>query len=123
MMLPVGFEQEDQKQDGTASPCQRIGPGNHLKDREESECCGDVDDTQAAPEKQHSSHWHNSIATAPHDTGRAMGKGQQEEKQADNVSVNSAVSNRFLRTAKNFQCIWNEEVNQKSGNFSGDHAK
>ena len=52
MMLPVGFEQEDQKQDGTASPCQRIGPGNHLKDREESECCGDVDDTQAAPEKQ-----------------------------------------------------------------------
>ena len=77
MMLPVGFEQEDQKQDGTASPCQRIGPGNHLKDREEPECCGDVDDTQAAPEKQHSSHWHNSIAAASHHTGRAMGKGQQ----------------------------------------------
>ena len=123
MMLPVGFEQEDQKQDGTASPCQRIGPGNHLKDREESECCGDVDDTQAAPEKQHSRHWHNSIAAAPHDTGSAVGKGQQEKEQTDNMGVNSAVSNRFLRTAKNFQCIWNEEVNQKSGNFSGDHAK
>ena len=64
MMLPVGFEQEDQKQDGTASPCQWIGPGNHLKDWEEPECCGDVDDTQAAPEKQHSRHWHNSIAAA-----------------------------------------------------------
>ena len=123
MMLPVGFEQEDQKQDGTASPCQWIGPGNHLKDREEPECCGDVDDTQAAPEKQHSRHWYNSIAAAPHDTGSAVGKGQQEKEQTDNMGVNSAVSNRFLRTAKNFQCIWNEEVNQKSGNFSGDHAK
>lgn len=123
MMLPVGFEQEDQKQDGTASPCQRIGPGNHLKDREESECCGDVDDTQAAPEKQHSSHWYNSIAAASHHTGRAMGKGQQEEKQADNVSVNSAVGNGFLCTAENLQCIWNKKVDQKSGNLSGDHAK
>lgn len=119
MMLPVGFEQEDQKQDGTASPCQRIGPGNHLKDREEPECCGDVDDTQAAPEKQHSSHWHNSIAAASHHTGRAMGKGQQEEKQADNVGVNSAVGNGFLCTAENLQCIWNKKVDQKSGNLSG----
>ena len=98
MMLPVGFEQEDQKQDGTASPCQWIGPGNHLKDWEEPECCGDVDDTQAAPEKQHSRHWHNSIAAASHHTGGAMGKGQQEEKQADNVGVNSAVGNGFLCT-------------------------
>ena len=123
MMLPVGFEQEDQKQDGTASPCQRIGPGNHLKDREEPECCGDVDDTQAAPEKQHSRHWHNSIAAASHHTGGAMGKGQQEEKQADNVGVNGAVGNGFLCTAENLQCIWNKKVDQKSGNLSGDHAK
>ena len=122
-MLPVGFEQEDQKQDGTASPCQRIGPGNHLKDREEPECCGDVDDTQAAPEKQHSRHWHNSIAAASHHTGGAMGKGQQEEKQADNVGVNGAVGNGFLCTAENLQCIWNKKVDQKSGNLSGDHAK
>ena len=98
MMLPVGFEQEDQKQDGTASPCQRI-------------------------EKQHSRHWHNSIAAASHHTGRAMGKGQQEEKQADNVGVNSAVGNGFLCTAENLQCIWNKKVDQKSGNLSGDHAK
>ena len=123
MMLPVGFEQEDQKQDGTASPCQWIGPGNHLKDWEEPECCGDVDDTQAAPEKQHSRHWHNSIAAASHHTGGAMGKGQQEEKQADNVGVNSAVGNGFLCTAENLQCIWNKKVEQKSGNLSGDHAK
>lgn len=123
MMLPVGFEQEDQKQDGTASPCQRIGPGNHLKDREEPECCGDVDDTQAAPEKQHSRHWHNSIAAASHHTGGAMGKGQQEEKQADNVGVNGAVGNGFLCTAENLQCIWNKKVDQKSGNLSSDHAK
>lgn len=123
MMLPVGFEQEDQKQDGTASPCQWIGPGNHLKDWEEPECCGDVDDTQAAPEKQHSRHWHNSIAAASHHTGGAMGKGQQEEKQADNVGVNSAVGNGFLCTAENLQCIWNKKVDQKSGNLSGDHAK
>lgn len=123
MMLPVGFEQEDQKQDGTASPCQRIGPGNHLKDWEEPECCGDVDDTQAAPEKQHSRHWHNSIAAASHHTGGAMGKGQQEEKQADNVGVNSAVGNGFLCTAENLQCIWNKKVDQKSGNLSSDHAK
>ena len=122
-MLPVGFEQEDQKQDGTASPCQRIGPGNHLKDREEPECCGDVDDTQAAPEQQHSRHWHNSIAAASHHTGGAMGKGQQEEKQADNVGVNGAVGNGFLCTAENLQCIWNKKVDQKSGNLSGDHAK
>ena len=123
MMLPVGFEQEDQKQDGTASPCQWIGPGIHLKDWEEPECCGDVDDTQAAPEKQHSRHWHNSIAAASHHTGGAMGKGQQEEKQADNVGVNSAVGNGFLCTAENLQCIWNKKVDQKSGNLSGDHAK
>ena len=123
MMLPVGFEQEDQKQDGTASPCQWIGPGNHLKDWEEPACCGDVDDTQAAPEKQHSRHWHNSIAAASHHTGGAMGKGQQEEKQADNVGVNSAVGNGFLCTAENLQCIWNKKVDQKSGNLSGDHAK
>ena len=123
MMLPVGFEQENQKQDGTASPCQRIGPGNRLKDREEPECCGDVDDTQAAPEQQHSRHWHNSIAAAPHDTGSAVGKGQKEKEQTDNMGVNGAVSNRFLRTAKNLQCIWNEEVTQKSGKLSGDHAK
>lgn len=123
MMLPVGFEQEDQKQDGTASPCQWIGPGNHLKDWEEPECCGDVDDTQAAPEKQHSRHWHNSIAAASHHTGGAMGKGQQEEKQADNVGVNSAVGNGFLCTAENLQCIWNKKVDQKSGNLSSDHAK
>ena len=123
MMLPVGFEQEDQKQDGTASPCQWIGPGNHLKDWEEPECCGDVDDTQAAPEKQHSRHWHNSIAAASHHTGGAMGKGQQEEKQADNVGVKSAVGNGFLCTAENLQCIWNKKVDQKSGNLSGDHAK
>lgn len=123
MMLPVGFEQEDQKQDGTASPCQWIGPGNHLKDWEEPECCGDVDDTQAAPEKQHSRHWHNSIAAASHHTGGAMGKGQQEEKQADNVGVNSAIGNGFLCTAENLQCIWNKKVDQKSGNLSGDHAK
>ena len=123
MMLPVGFEQEDQKQDGTASPCQWIGPGHHLKDWEEPECCGDVDDTQAAPEKQHSRHWHNSIAAASHHTGGAMGKGQQEEKQADNVGVNSAVGNGFLCTAENLQCIWNKKVDQKSGNLSGDHAK
>lgn len=123
MMLPVGFEQEDQKQDGTASPCQRIGPGNHLKDREEPECCGDVDDTQAAPEKQHSRHWYNSIAAAPHDTGSAVGKGQQEKEQTDNMGVNSAVGNGFLCTAENLQCIWNKKVDQKSGNLSSDHAK
>ena len=123
MMLPVGFEQEDQKQDGTASPCQRIGPGNHLKNREKPECCGDVDDTQAAPEKQHSRHWYNSIAAAPHDTGSAVGKGQQEKEQTDNMGVNSAVGNGFLCTAENLQCIWNKKVDQKSGNLSSDHAK
>ena len=84
-MHPVHFQKVDQEYDAAAGPGDGIGPGNRGQLIDKPHGNGNIGYPEQAPAGQHGEHGNSGLSGAPHNTGNAVGKGQQKIKQTDVV--------------------------------------
>ena len=78
---------------------------------------GHIDNSDAAPERQHGNHGHNGFAAAAQHTRRTVGKCQQSEEQTDNPGMSLSDGNSFLHVHKETEKLRCPYVNNKTNHF------
>lgn len=63
-VYPVGFQEIDEKDDGTKGPCERVCPENDADDRDKAYDESNVGHPDDAPETEHGKHWHSGFPCA-----------------------------------------------------------
>ena len=112
IMNPVGAEEIDQENDAAECPGDGVGPGDRCQLVEEFQGYGDIGHPEQAPAAQHGKHGHGGFACAPHNTGDAVGKGQQAVEQADGLHVPGAEPDGFLRIGEKADQLRRKQVGQ-----------
>ena len=99
-MDPICLQEIDKEDNAAEGPCDGVCPGHGGELIDKLYGNGDIGDPEQAPAGQHGKHGNGSFSCAPHHTGDAVGKGQQEVKRADGAHMLGSKVDGFCRIAE-----------------------